>query len=164
MPCLNIKESNADFLRTNYEFSLNLSIKIAFFHCKSSINVCYMPFVKLFMNVLCSLSLSLGVIFSVPFLSVLRGHSFFHFRHNGQWPPTSKDFLSQILSITFFPSLIIESQYFPFLMLSAKQGNYWYHFITSLVWRGPWLGIESGIIALDASTLPTRLSRRRWMG
>ena len=26
---------------------------------------------------------------------------FFHPRHNGQWPPTSKDFLSQILSITF---------------------------------------------------------------
>ena len=25
----------------------------------------------------------------------------FHPRHNGQWPPTSKDFLSQILSITF---------------------------------------------------------------
>jgi len=24
---------------------------------------------------------------------------FFHSRHNGQWPPTSKDFLSQILSI-----------------------------------------------------------------
>ena len=28
-------------------------------------------------------------------------HSFFSSRHNGQWPPTSKDFLSQILSITF---------------------------------------------------------------
>ena len=26
---------------------------------------------------------------------------FFHPRHNGQWPPTSKDFLSLILSITF---------------------------------------------------------------
>ena len=26
---------------------------------------------------------------------------FFHTRHNGQWPLTSKDFLSQILSITF---------------------------------------------------------------
>jgi len=24
-------------------------------------------------------------------------------------------------------------------MLSAKQGNYWYHFISSLEWRGPWL-------------------------
>ena len=26
---------------------------------------------------------------------------FFHPRHNGRWPPTLKDFLSQILSITF---------------------------------------------------------------
>jgi len=26
---------------------------------------------------------------------------FFHPRQNGQWHPTSKDFLSQILSITF---------------------------------------------------------------
>ena len=26
---------------------------------------------------------------------------FFYPRHNGQWPPTSKDFLSQILSISF---------------------------------------------------------------
>ena len=39
--------------------------------------------------------------FSVQLLSVLWGHSFFHPRHNGQWPPTLKDFLSQILSITF---------------------------------------------------------------
>ena len=38
---------------------------------------------------------------SVRLLSVLRRHSVFHPRHNGQWAPTSKDFLSQILSITF---------------------------------------------------------------
>ena len=55
---------------------------------------------------------------------------FFHPHHNGQWPPTSKDFLSQILSITFiFLSLFLrKSQYFPFWMFSAKQGHYWYHF------------------------------------
>ena len=41
------------------------------------------------------------IFISVRFLSVLRGHSVFHPRHNGQWAPTSKDFLSQILSITF---------------------------------------------------------------
>ena len=41
------------------------------------------------------------IFFSVRLLPVLRGHSVFHPRHNGQWPPTSKDFLSQILSITF---------------------------------------------------------------
>ena len=39
-------------------------------------------------------------------------------------------FLSQILSITFFcPMVILEKEpVVPFLMLFAKQGNYWYHF------------------------------------
>ena len=69
------------------------------------------------------------IFFSVRLLSVLRGHSSFHPRHNDQWPPTSKDFLSHILSITFiFLSLFLrKSQYFPFWMFSAKQGHYWYH-------------------------------------
>ena len=31
---------------------------------------------------------------------------FFHPRYNGQWPPTSKEFLSQILSITFYLSYL----------------------------------------------------------
>ena len=45
-----------------------------------------------------------GNIFLIIFLAfrLLRGHSFFHPCHNGQWPPTSKDFLYQILSITLF--------------------------------------------------------------
>ena len=35
-----------------------------------------------------------------------------------------------MLSITFFPILILQKlePVFPFLMLSARQGNYWYHF------------------------------------
>ena len=55
---------------------------------------------------------------------------FFHPRHNGQWLPTSKEFLSHILSITFiFLSLFLrKSQFFPFWMFSAKQGHYWYYF------------------------------------
>ena len=55
---------------------------------------------------------------------------FYHPGHNGQWPPTSKDFLSQILSITFiFLSWFLrKSQFFPFWMFSAKQGHYWYYF------------------------------------
>ena len=67
---------------------------------------------------------------------------FFHPRHNGQWLPTSKDFLSQILSITFKKKSYLNSSEragISLLMLIAKQGNYWYHFITSLVWRDPWL-------------------------
>ena len=56
------------------------------------------------------------VFFSVRLLS------FFHPRHNGQWPSTSKDILSQILSITIFcPILILEEEpVFLFLMFSAK--------------------------------------------
>ena len=78
---------------------------------------------------------------------------FFHPRHNGQWPPTSNDFLSQIWSITFFSYLnSSEKASISLLMLSAKQGNHlvpillrlWYH----------------SVLYLQHST--TRLSRRRW--
>ena len=55
-----------------------------------------------------------------------------------------------------------EGEIFPFLMFSAKQGNYWYHFITSLVWRGPWLGIEPGTSRTRFQHSTTRLSRRRY--
>ena len=54
---------------------------------------------------------------------------FFHPRHNGQWPPTSKDFYPRFYPLHYFPILILEKEpVFPFSMLSAKQGNYWYHF------------------------------------
>ena len=68
--------------------------------------------------------------FSVRLSSVLRGHSFFSSLHNGQWPPTWNEFLSQIVSITFIflSKFLRKSQYFSFWMFSAKQGNYWYHF------------------------------------
>ena len=78
---------------------------------------------------------------------------FFHPRHNGQWPPNFKDFVSQILSITFiFPIIILDKEpVFPFLMFSAKQGHYWYHFYNVfgmkavLDWR-----LNPGPPALDA--------------
>ena len=55
---------------------------------------------------------------------------FFHPRHNGQWPPTSNDFLSQIVSITFiFLSWFLrKSQYFPFQCTVLNKGTTWYHF------------------------------------
>ena len=54
---------------------------------------------------------------------------FFHPRYNGQWPPTLKDFHTRSYPLHYFPILIIEKEpACPFLMLSAKQGNYWYHF------------------------------------
>ena len=54
---------------------------------------------------------------------------FFHPRHKGQWPPTLKDFYPRSYPLHFNPILILEKEsVFPFLMLSAKQGKYWYHF------------------------------------
>ena len=62
----------------------------------------------------------------------------------------------------FCPIFILQKEpVFPFIMFSAKQGNYWYHFITSLVWRGPWLGIEPGTSRTRCQHSTTRLSRRR---
>ena len=54
---------------------------------------------------------------------------FFHPRHNGQWPQTSKDFYIRSYPLHYFLILILEKEpVFPFSMLSAKQGHYWYHF------------------------------------
>ena len=54
---------------------------------------------------------------------------FFHPRHNGQWPPTLKDFYTRSYPLNYFLILIFEKEpVFPFSMLSAKQGNYLYHF------------------------------------
>ena len=60
------------------------------------------------------------------FCVVIRG---FHPRNNGQWPPTSKDFYTRSYTLHYFLILFLEKEpVFPFLMLSAKQVNYWYHF------------------------------------
>ena len=54
---------------------------------------------------------------------------FFHPCHNGQWPLTLKDFYTRSYPLHYFLILILEKEpVFPFSMLSAKQGNYWYHF------------------------------------
>ena len=71
----------------------------------------------------------LNFFFSVRHLSVLRGHSFFHPLHSGQWPPTLKDVYTRYYPLHYFLILILEKEpVFPFSMLSAKQGHYWYHF------------------------------------
>jgi len=49
----------------------------------------------------------------------------------------------------------------PFAMLSAKQGKYsGTIFVTTLVWRGPWLGIETGTSRTQSQHFTTRVSRR----
>ena len=49
---------------------------------------------------------------------------------------------------------MIKSQYFPFQCGVLNKGTTGTIFITSLLWRGPWLGIEPGPPVLDVSTLP----------
>ena len=99
---------------------------------------------------------------SVGLLSVLRGHSFFS---SPPQRPMSSDFeglsIPDFIHYIYFPILILEKEpVFPSLMSSAKQGNYWYHFITSLVWRGPWLVIEPGSSRTRSQHSTTRLSMR----
>ena len=87
---------------------------------------------------------------------------FFHPRHNVQWPPTSKDFLYQILSITLFSYLNSwkRASIFPFQCWVLNKGTTGTIFITSLVWCGPWLGIEPGTSRTRSQHYTTRLSRR----
>ena len=75
----------------------------------------------------CSFSYYLFLAFDFcRFCVVIR---FFHPRHNGQWPPISKDFYTRSYPLHNFLILILEKEsVFPFSMLSAKQGNSWYHF------------------------------------
>ena len=87
-----------------------------------------------------------------PFCMVIR---FFHPRHNGEWPPTLKDFYTRSYPLHYFLILILrKSQFFPFSMLSAKLRYYWYHLIH--LWYDAVLdwGLNPGPPALEASTLP----------
>ena len=68
--------------------------------------------------------------FSVRHLSVLRGLSVFS---SPPQRPMTSDFegfsILDFIHYIYFPILILEKEpLFPFLMFSAKQGNYWYHF------------------------------------
>ena len=64
--------------------------------------------------------------FSVRLLSVLRGHSVFS---SPPQRPMNPDFeecsIPDLINYIYFPILILEKEpVFPFLMFSAKQGNY----------------------------------------
>ena len=65
-------------------------------------------------------------------------------------------FLYQILSIALCSYLNSweRASIFPFQCWVLNRGTTGTIFITSLVWRGPWLGIEPGPSAIEASTLP----------
>ena len=72
--------------------------------------------------------------------------------------------LSQSLIIIYYfcPILILEKEpVFPFLMLSAKQGNYWYHFYNVFGMMRS-LGIEPRTYCTRSQHSTNRLSRRRY--
>ena len=52
---------------------------------------------------------------------------------------------------------------FPFECSVLNKGTTSTIFITSLVWRGPWLGIEPGTSHTRSHHYTTRLSRRRYI-
>ena len=88
---------------------------------------------------------------------------FFHPRHNSKWTPTSKGFLYQILSITLFSYLYSweRASISLFQCWVLNKGTTGTIFITSLVWRGHWLGIEPGTSNTRSQHYTTSLSRRR---
>ena len=83
------------------------------------------------------------------------------------YPPMTSDFegfLYQILSITLFSYLNSweRASIFPFQCWVLNKGTTGTIFITYLVWRGPWLGIEPGTSRTLSQHSTTRLSRRRY--
>ena len=75
---------------------------------------------------------------------------------------TVNDLRLQRISIPFLILILEKEPVFPFSMLSAKQGNYWYHFYNVFGIRGPWLGIEPRTSRTRCQHSTTRLSRRRY--
>ena len=103
--------------------------------------------------------------FSVRLLLVLRGHSLFS--SPPQWPMTS-DFerfsIPDFIHYIYFSYLNSweRASIFPFECSVLNKGTTGTIFITSLVWRGPWLGIEPGTARTRSQHYTTRLSRRRF--
>ena len=103
-------------------------------------------------------------IISIWLLLVLPDHSFFFILTT-----TANELRLQRISIPdfihyiYFISLFFrKSQYFPFQCWVLYKGTTGNIFITSLVWRGPWLGIEPGTSRTWSQHSTTRLSRRSW--
>ena len=102
--------------------------------------------------------------FSGRFLSVLRGHSVFII------PATSTNvlrprriFYPELYPLPLFSYLNSweRASMFPFECSVLNKGTTGTIFITSLVWRGPWLGIEPGTTRTRSQHYTTRLSKRR---
>ena len=102
-------------------------------------------------------------IISVRLLSVLRGRSFFI-------PATTANdlWLRRIFYPKFYPLHLFSyfnswerASIYPFECSVLNKDTTGTIFITSLVWRGLWLGIEPGTSLTRSQHYTTRLSRRR---
>ena len=110
-------------------FSLQVSLELKRQHNTTPTwfrNVNQSPHRKFFSSILPFFSFLFLAVDFCRFCVLIR---FFHPRQYVQWPPTSKDFYTRSYPLHYFLNLILEKEpVFPFLMLSAKQGNYCYHF------------------------------------
>ena len=112
----------------------------------------------------CYLYIYIYIFFSVRLLSVLRGHSGFFILAT-----TANDLrLRRIFYPRFNPLHLCSylnswerDSIFPFECSVLNKGTTGSIFITSLVWRGPWLGIEPGTSRTRSQHYTIRLSRRR---
>ena len=102
---------------------------------------------------------------SVRLLSVLCGHSFFFIPAT-----TANDLrLRRIFYPRFYPLHLFSylnswerASIFPFECSVLNKGTTGTIFVTSLVWRGPWLGIEPGTSRTRSQHYTTRLARRQF--
>ena len=99
-------------------------------------------------------------IFIVRLLSVLRGHSVFS--SPPQRPMTSDFSFFLFLHLFSYLNSWERASLFPFECSVLNKSTTGTIFITSLVWRGPWLGIEPGKSRTRSRHYTTRISRRRF--
>ena len=86
---------------------------------------------------------------------------FFSFPPQRSMPSDFEGFpIPDCIHYFYFPTWILEKEaVFPYLTRELPGTI----IITSLVWRGPWLGIESGTSRTRCQHSTTRLSRRRYL-
>ena len=105
--------------------------------------------------------------FSVRLLSVLRGHWFFSSPPQRSMTSDFEGFpIPDFTHYIYFFCLnsCERASIFPFECSVLNKGTTGTIFITSLVWRSPWLGIEPGTSRTRSQHYTTWLSRRRWDG
>ena len=103
------------------------------------------------------------VFFIVRLLSVLRAHSVFS---SPPQRPMTSDFegssIPDVIHLFSYLNSWERASIFPFECSVLNMGTTGTIFITSLVWRGPWLGIEPGTSRTQSQNYTTRLSGRRY--